>query len=103
MRAGSFLAGGTVAVAFAGASGACTTLEPQPTTFFDQEIAPTLQTSCVRTNPGAGCHVAAAKGNAFGNLDLSTYDGVNKRRDLLLDYGPYLQPSLLVKNVPPHT
>ena len=30
------------------------------------------------------------------------YAGVNRRRDLLLDYGPYQQPSLLVKNVPPY-
>ena len=102
MRAGSFLAGVALAVAFAGASGACTTKEPQPTTFFNQEIAPALQSSCVRTNTGAGCHVADAKGNAFGNLDLSTYAGVAKRHDLLLDYGPYLQPSLLVKNVAPY-
>jgi hypothetical protein len=102
MRAGSFVAGVTLAVVGACASGACTTREPTPATFFNQQIDPVLQTSCVRTNTGAGCHVADAKGNAFGNLDLSTYDGVNHRRDLLLDYGPYLQPSLLVKNVPPY-
>jgi hypothetical protein len=102
MRAASFVAGVTLAVIGACASGACTTREPTPATFFDQQIDPVLQTSCVRTNTGAGCHVADAKGNAFGNLDLSTYDGVNRRRDLLLDYGPYLQPSLLVKNVPPY-
>jgi hypothetical protein len=102
MRAASFLAGVTLAVVGACASGACTTKEPQPATFFDEEIDPVLQTSCVRTNTGVGCHVADVKGNAFGNLDLSTYDGVNQRRDLLLDYGPYLKPSLLVKNVPPY-
>src|SRR5271166_774188 len=102
MRAASFLAGVTLAVVCACASGACTTKEPQPATFFDEEIDPVLQTTCVRTNTGVGCHVADAKGNAFGNLDLSTYDGVNRRRDLLLDYGPYLQPSMLVKNVPPY-
>jgi len=102
MRAASFLAGVTLAVIGTCAAGACTTREPQPTTFFDQNVAPILQTSCVRTNTGAGCHVADAKGNAFGNLDLTTYDGVSHRRDLLLDYGPYLQPSMLVKNVPPY-
>jgi hypothetical protein len=82
------------------ASGGCTTKEPIPSTFFDRTIAPVLQNSCVRANTGAGCHVADAHGNAFGNLDLTGYDGVNRRRDLLLDYGPYLQPSMLVKNVP---
>jgi hypothetical protein len=78
----------------------CTTQEPSNVTYFQETIAPILTTSCVRTNTGAGCHVADAKGNAFGNLDLSSYAGVNARRDLLQDYGPYGQPSLLVKNVP---
>jgi len=54
----------------------------------------------VRTNTGAGCHVATPKGNAFGNLDTSTFEGVNRRRDLLADYGPYGQPAFLIKNVP---
>ena len=97
----SLLAAVTLAVVGGVAAGACTTKEPQPATFFDQQIDPVLQTSCVRTNTGVGCHVSDTKGNAFGNLDLSTYDGVSRRRDLLLDYGPYLQPSMLVKNVPP--
>jgi hypothetical protein len=101
-RASSFAVCVGFAAVVAWVAGACTTIEPQPTTFFDQTVAPVLQTSCVRTNTGVGCHVSDAKGNAFGNLDLSSYDGVNRRRDLLLDYGPYLQPSLLVKNVPPY-
>ncbi|HEX8791904.1 MAG TPA: hypothetical protein VF765_13210 [Polyangiaceae bacterium] len=96
------LAAVTLGVAVALGAGACTTPQPQHTTFFDTTIDPILQGSCVRSNTGVGCHVSDAKGNAFGNLDLSTYDGVDKRRDLLLDYGPYLQPSLLVKNVPPY-
>src|SRR5579883_1166661 len=82
-------------------AGGCTSKQPQPSTYFDRQIAPILELSCARTNTGAGCHVADAKGNAFGNLDLTTFAGVDRRRDLLLDYGPYLQPSLLVKNVPP--
>jgi hypothetical protein len=101
MRAASLVAAVTVAVVAAGASGGCTTKQPQSVTFFDQTIQPILQTSCVRTNTGAGCHVADDKGNAFGNLDLTSYQGVDRRRDLLLDYGPYLQPSMLVKNIPP--
>ncbi len=96
------LAGGLIAAAVgAFAVSSCTTLEPQPSTYFDSTIAPGLQTSCVRSNTGAGCHVADAKGNAFGNLDLTTFDGINRRRDLLIDYGPYLQPGLLVKNIGP--
>src|SRR5580704_19530591 len=102
VRSGSFLAG--LALAFGGvvASGACTTLQPTPTTYFEQTIDPILQNSCVRTVTGVGCHVVDSAGNAFGNLDMSSYAGVSARPDLLLDYGPYLQPSLLVKNVPPY-
>ncbi|MEB0272910.1 hypothetical protein QN388_25055, partial [Pseudomonas sp. 5B4] len=44
--------------------------------------------------------MADAKGNAFGNLDVSTFEGINHRRDLLANYGPYGQPALLVKNIP---
>ena len=72
-------------------------------TYFERTIAPVLVTSCVRTNTGAGCHVATPKGNALGNLDTSTFAGVAKRRDLLLDYGPYGQPAFLVKNIPNFT
>src|SRR5580692_6883585 len=103
MRAASLLACVATAVALAVGlvlSG-CTVKQPTPSTYFDRNIEPILQNSCVRTNTGAGCHVADPKGNAFGNLDMTTFAGVDKRRDLLLDYGPYLQPSLLVKNVGP--
>ncbi|HEY4014864.1 MAG TPA: hypothetical protein VGM06_16090 [Polyangiaceae bacterium] len=102
MRATSVVAGGMVASIVACVFVACATKEPTPSTYYDRTIAPILQSTCVRTNTGAGCHVADAKGNAFGNLDLTTFDGVDRRRDLLLDYGPYLKPSLLVKNVPPY-
>ncbi len=76
--------------------------KPVPTnTYFERTIAPVLSTSCVRTNTGAGCHVADAKGNALGNLDVSNFPALAKRRDLLLDYGPYGQPAFLVKNIDP--
>jgi hypothetical protein len=101
MRAASFVASLTLAIPLACAFGACTTLEPQPSTYFDSAIEPILQTSCVHANTGAGCHVADSNFNSLGNLDLSTFTGIDHRRDLLLDYGPYQQPSLLVKNIPP--
>jgi hypothetical protein len=102
MRFASLVTAVTVALVGAVSAGACTTKEPQTVTFFDQTIDPILQSSCVRTNTGVGCHVADTKGNAFGNLDLSTYAGVSKRPDLLLNYGPYQRPSILVKNIPPY-
>lgn len=79
----------------------CASKETPQTTYFERTIAPVLTTSCVRTNTGAGCHVADEKGNALGNLDTASFEGVNRRRDLLLDYGPYGQPAFLVKNVDP--
>jgi len=79
----------------------CAVQQPQSTTYFDSTISPILTAGCVRANTGTGCHVADAKGNAFGNLDLSTFAGINKRRDLLQTYGPYPRPSLLIKNIPP--
>lgn len=85
----------------AAAVAACTTKEPQPSTYYERSINPILTTSCVRTNTGAGCHVADAKGNAFGNLDLESFEGTNRRRDLLVDYGPYGQPAFLLKNIDP--
>lgn len=80
---------------------ACSDKEPTTSTYFERTISPIVTTSCVRTNTGAGCHVADAKGNALGNLDTATFAGVDKRRDLLLDYGPYGQPAFLLKNVEP--
>ncbi len=89
-----------VAATVLAVAAACTTKEPQPSTFFDRTIAPVLVTSCARTNTGVGCHVSSEKGNAFGNLDASTYAGVARRRDLLVNYGPYGQPAFLLKNIP---
>jgi hypothetical protein len=90
-----------LAAAAAFAPTACTTKQPEESTYFERNIGPILQTSCVRTNTGAGCHVVDAKGNSLGNLDVSSYAGVAKRRDLLVEYGPYGQPAFLIKNVDP--
>lgn len=98
-----FLPGIIVAAAafVALAPASCTTKEPESSTYFERTISPILTTSCVRTNTGAGCHVADAKGNALGNLDLASFAGLAKRRDLLIDYGAYGQPAFLAKNVEP--
>ncbi|MEO8796546.1 MAG: hypothetical protein ABI551_01555, partial [Polyangiaceae bacterium] len=78
----------------------CSKKDSDQSTYFDRTISPILTTSCVNTNTNASCHVATPRGSALGNLDLSTFDGVNHRRDLLLNYGPYGQPALLLKNIP---
>jgi hypothetical protein len=90
-----------VAAGIAALAAACSTKEPTKSTYFERTISPILTTSCVRTNTGAGCHVADARGNALGNLDTASYEGVQKRKDLLVDYGPYGQPAFLLKNVDP--
>ncbi len=79
----------------------CSKKDAEQSSYFDRTISPILTTSCVNPNTNARCHVADPKGNSLGNLDLSTFVGVNHRRDLLADYGPYGQPALLIKNVPP--
>ena len=90
-----------IAAGIAALAAACSTKEPTKSTYFDRAISPILTTSCVRTNTGAGCHVADGRGNALGNLDTASFDGVQKRKDLLVDYGPYGQPAFLLKNIEP--
>lgn len=75
---------------------------PAATTFYERKIGPILQESCANSPTQSGCHVAGDdRGNAFGNLNVTSYDSLVKRRDLLIPYGPYLMPALLVKAVPP--
>jgi hypothetical protein len=72
------------------------------TTFYDRRIGPILTESCANSPTQSGCHVAAdTHGNAFGNLNVSSYDTLVKRHDLLVTYGPYSLPGLLVKVLPP--
>lgn len=75
---------------------------PVETNFYERRIGPILRQSCAEGPAKAGCHVRADdKGNAFGNLSLESYDDLAKRRDLLVNYGPYGMPGILVKAVPP--
>jgi hypothetical protein len=105
LSSGSYFA--SLAVAFVASLAlsplSCSVQEPQATTYFDSSIAPILTSGCVRANTGTACHVADEKGNALGNLDLSNFGGVSRRRDLLQTYGPYPRPALLLKNIPPLT
>ena len=80
---------------------ACSAKEPKTETYFDRTISPILQSSCVSTNTGANCHITQEHGNALGNLSLATYGDLIKRRDLLINYGPYGLPNMLLKTVDP--
>ncbi|MBL8715208.1 MAG: PD40 domain-containing protein [Myxococcales bacterium] len=73
--------------------------EAPTSTYFERVIAPTLQGSCVQLT--TGCHVETPKGTALGNLDVKTFAALDRRRDLLVTYGPYPLPGLLMKVVGP--
>src|SRR3954462_10047312 len=85
-----------------GAAG-CKINRPKEQRFYDQHIQPIFNSFCVgNTSP---CHridksdAGAAEGLALGNLDLSSYESVQKRRDVLRTYGSYPQPLLLLKTL----
>jgi hypothetical protein len=72
------------------------------TTFYGRKIGPILVGSCATSPTKSGCHVAADdRGNALGNLNVESFESLVLRRDLLVDYGPYGVPALLLKAVPP--
>ena len=80
------------------ATAGCEASREAPTsTYFDRTIAPTLRGSCVQLT--TGCHIETKKGSALGNLDVTTFAALDRRRDLLGTYGPYPLPGLLMKVV----
>jgi hypothetical protein len=72
---------------------------PGEETYYDREIAPSLVVGCQMTT--SGCHLANEHGSAPGNLDLASYDSLRRRYDLLVPYGPYARPMLLLKTGEP--
>jgi hypothetical protein len=77
----------------------CLSKDPPEARFFDQHVQPILNNFCVgNTSP---CHaIDQATGTALGNLDLTSFEGVQKRRDVLRTYGSYPHPLLLLKALP---
>ena len=67
--------------------------------YYDEHIQPVFNGFCVgNTSP---CHrIDRETGVALGNLDLSSFEAVQKRRDVLRNYGAYPQPLLLLKALP---
>lgn len=75
---------------------------PPGSTYYERNIEPILIQFCAGNV--AGCHVANDDDPfqfAAGNLDVSTFERVQKRRDLLQPFGPYQVPVMLVKAVSP--
>jgi hypothetical protein len=72
-------------------------------TFFSQRIAPILEENCVRGTADGLCHVESDQmpGTALGNLDVSSFESVHRRPELLSAYGSYPEPVMLLKAVKP--
>ncbi len=77
----------------------CKDQSPAAPMFYENFIQPILTNSCVR-NQG-GCHENDGKGNALGNLDLTSYANIIRRRDVLRTFGSYPVPLLLLKAAGP--
>jgi hypothetical protein len=88
-------AAGVFAVLAAG----CLSKNPPEQHFFEQHVQPVLNNFCVgNTSP---CHrIDQETGTALGNLDLTSFAAVQKRRDVLRTYGSYPHPLLLLKALP---
>lgn len=68
---------------------------PSETSFYGERIGPRLEFGCVEQT--AGCHLSSDRGDATGNLDLSTFEALKTREDALVPYGPYPVGLLLLK------
>jgi len=82
---------------------ACGDDAPKAPQYYERVIQPILTASCVRQQ--GACHKDDGTGNALGNLDLTSYASITRRRDVLRTYGSYPVPLLLLKasggDVPP--
>jgi hypothetical protein len=75
---------------------------PKGKTYFERSIQPILTDSCVRGT--SGCHSTNSDSPydfAAGNLDVTSYENVQKRRDVLAPFGAYPEALLLIKAVGP--
>jgi len=75
---------------------------PPGRTFYERNIQPILTQSC--SGNTSGCHRADPEDPfqfAAGNFDVTSFENVQKRRDLLEPVGPYQVPPMLIKAVGP--
>jgi hypothetical protein len=77
----------------------CGEQAPPAFTYYDQRVAPVLQVGCAQQT--TGCHVANGQAMASGNLDLSSYEALIRRADVLPGSGPYALGQLLLKGGDP--
>lgn len=81
----------------------CKNPDLESRTFFEQRIAPILDENCVTGTASGLCHAESEQkpGEALGNLDLSSFEAIHRRPELLKAYGSYPEPVLLLKAVKP--
>src|SRR6476659_8484192 len=75
---------------------------PPGHTYFERNIQPILTQKCAGNT--SGCHSTNADDPyafAAGNLDVTSFENISKRRDVLTRFGPYQHPLLLIKGVAP--
>ncbi|MBA3540751.1 MAG: PD40 domain-containing protein [Deltaproteobacteria bacterium] len=81
------------------ALGACSD-SPPGRTYYQRNIEPILMQKCAGNT--SGCHSTNDSDLykfAAGNLDVTTFENVQKRRDLLSPFGAYAYPAFLIKGV----
>jgi hypothetical protein len=78
---------------------ACSHEEPPEFEYYDNRIANVIEVGCVQQT--TGCHVANSRKAAVGNLDLTSYDSLLRREDVLYPFGPYSVGQLLLKGGDP--
>ena len=85
------------AIAVAGCSDS-----PKGRTYYERNIEPILVQKCAGNT--SGCH-STNDGDVFkfaaGNLDVTSFANIQKRRDVLAPFGAYPYPLLLIKAVGP--
>ncbi len=90
----------TLLVATSFIAAACGDDGPPSSTFYERNIQPVLTQFCAGNT--AGCHSTNADDPfsfAAGNLDVTSFENVQKRRDLLRPFGPFTVPPMLIKAV----
>ncbi|HJL20136.1 MAG TPA: hypothetical protein RMH99_31005 [Sandaracinaceae bacterium LLY-WYZ-13_1] len=83
-------------LALVGAS-ACQQTDDPAFSYYEERVGPVLTNGCARGPSGGGCHLPREDGTALGNLDVSSYDSLMRRDDVLAPYGPYSVGLLLLK------
>ncbi|HET9989153.1 MAG TPA: hypothetical protein VFQ65_11545, partial [Kofleriaceae bacterium] len=90
------------ACAFVFMSGCSSCDSPAGRTYYERNIEPILQQKCAGNT--SGCHSTNTDDPyqfAAGNFDVTSFDNVQKRRDVLTRFGAYPQPLLLIKAIAP--